>query len=153
MTGKKCMYLMLVMLVAAGVTLTGCAGGKKKSAEEPAAVREQAPAAETAPAETAPEDAPKTGGNHSIMELCDKLIAEMKATGTPDTALQQTRGGCEQGAKAYEGNSEALDEFVGFIMDSCKDKTGVEWFNCYNEKAREAGMKAAAKMSAPAPAK
>lgn len=79
-------------------------------------------------------------------QLCDKLVSEMKAMGTPEAALEQTRAGCMQAQQTYQGKVAQAEAFVGHILDSCEGKSGQDWFNCYNAEAQNAAQKAAAVM-------
>ena len=77
-------------------------------------------------------------------QLCQKLVDEMKVMGTPEVALDQTRGACLKAADAYQGKVASAEAFVHHILDTCEGKSGENWFACYNAEAQNAAQKAAA---------
>jgi len=156
MKKMKIVGFLVVLMFVAGIALVGCSGGGEEQAAEPAATEEAAPA-EAAGGEEAAAPAEKAAGEEaaaeekaasgaSLEKLCNKLVDEMKTMGTPESALDQSRSGCMQGAQAYEGNSKALDLYVDYIMKACEGKSGQEWFSCYSAEAQAAAQKAAEAM-------
>ncbi|MEW6201596.1 MAG: hypothetical protein AB1546_06455 [bacterium] len=111
---------------------------------------EAAQPAETAPAAGAPAaEAPAAGKGFTFEALCDKLIAETKASigSAYNSQMEnQTRTGCMAAADAYKASpkaSEAMTAFSKHIFTACEGKGGQEWLTCYGNESAAAGQAAA----------
>ena len=114
----------------------------KTITSEEAAAQEK----EAAPAAGAPS------GKYTFEALCDKLIAETKASigsAFSGDMANQTRSGCMAAAESYKSSpkaAEAMSAFSKHILVACNGKSGQDWLGCYANESAAAGQAAAAKM-------